>query len=153
LSLTPLLLNNVYIVAQAGPESKQHAPSRPRFTATERRAPRTAAREQIGMHREAILDVADVCDVDRDALPIDQNEAAVGGRFAEANSEQFRGFHVGDANRQRLVGVRDLDVAHLDDFGQSRRTGEALGAAVVDPPVEMKIDDRERLSAVVLDAA
>src|SRR5690242_575750 len=37
--------------------------------------------------------------------------------------------------------------------GRAAHAGEALGAAVVDPPVEMKIDDRERLAAVVLDAA
>jgi hypothetical protein len=86
------------------------------------------------MHRETFLDGADVCDIDGDVLVIDQNEAAVGGRFAEANSEQFRGFHVGDANGQRLVGVCNSDVAHLDDFGQGRRAGEALGAAVVPSP-------------------
>jgi hypothetical protein len=77
------------------------------------------------MHRETFLDGADVCDIDGDVLVIDQNEAAVGGRFAEANSEQFRGFHVGDANGQRLVGVCNSDVAHLDDFGRGRPCGRS----------------------------
>jgi hypothetical protein len=86
------------------------------------------------MHREAILDVADVCGIDGDALAIDQHEAAVGGPCAEANCEQFRSFHAGDADGQRLIGVCDLDVAHLGDFGQGRSAGEALGAAPDGPP-------------------
>jgi hypothetical protein len=74
------------------------------------------ALEQVVAQYKAILEVVDVGDIYRNAFVVDYGKVAVGGRLAEPDLEQIGGFRIGDADRERLIGVSDSYVFHLDDL-------------------------------------
>src|ERR1700722_17842828 len=94
-----------------------------------------------------------VGDVDRNTLVVDHCELAIRGRLAEPDLEQIGGFWVGDAGRERLVGVGDNYVFHLDDLWERRCAGEPLAVPQEQLLIEVQVDDRKVFAAVELDAS
>src|SRR3984893_15812980 len=79
---------------------------------------RWAVLKQIATQDEAVLEVVDVGDIDRNVIVVEDGELAVGGRFSESDLKQVGRFRISDADRESLIGVGDDHVLHLDDLRQ-----------------------------------